>query len=506
MRVGGRLWSFRLVSGVLLAGVLAALVLVFGVGAASAVTVVNCGLPGGSAAFQAALTAGGPVSVSGTCVGTFTAPVSVVVTGSPVATLTAQGAGRTLTIGSGATVTLSNLAITGGHASGGGPAGAGGGILSFNATLTLNNCVITGNTAATAGGGIVTGTLSPVSAGMLTLNSSRVTNNVAQGLGGGGGGGILNHNGTAVLNGSVVSGNTGPGGGGIASGNGNGGLGGGGTLTITGSQISGNTANAGPEGGGGGIANGGDLTLTASSVTGNQAAGGAGGGILNHGTASISASAVSGNAAPNDSLADQGIGGGIFNGNFGVPGHGVVSITDSQVTKNTAGLGGGISSGAFQGDASVTIANTMVSFNSVSGPMSGGGGIANQSGAGNADLTITGSTMVGNLARQGLGGAIANVSQGGIATVAVASTTIGSTTPHPPYTLNPNQAAFGAGIFNWSMAGPAAAVLNPGAVIVGNKASVDGGGVYNADGATLTTSGALVLLNHPDNIVNDPNF
>ena len=138
--------------------------------------------------------------------------------------------------------------------------------------------------------------------------------------------------------------------------------------------------------------------------------------------------------------------------------------------------------------------------------MSGGGGIANLSGDGTADLEISNSTMVGNLARQGLGGAIVNASQGGDASVEITSTTIGSTTSQPPYTINPNQAVYGGGIFNWAMSGPADVTLGSHGVVVGNKASVDGGGVFNADGATLTMSGGQVFLNHPDNVVNDPSF
>ena len=95
------------------------------VGVASAVVTVNCSSPGGSAAFQAALTAGGTVDVSGTCVGAFTAASNVTVNGSPSATLTAAGAGRTLTISFSRTVTLDHLTITGGHTTAFGPPGAG---------------------------------------------------------------------------------------------------------------------------------------------------------------------------------------------------------------------------------------------------------------------------------------------------------------------------------------------------------------------------------------------
>ena len=354
----------RLAALGVLAGALTVLAAV-GAGGALAATTVNCA-PFGSDNLQTAITAAAPGStllIKGTCDGNFTVPKNLTLTGSPTATLDGLGSGRTVTVAGGVVVAMNNLTITGGDVSGPGPAGAGGGILSLTATLTLNHCLVTRNTASSAGGGIVSGSLGPVQAGLLTLNSTRVTNNVAVGSGGGGGGGILNHNGTAILNNSTVSGNSGPGGGGIANGNGNGGVGGGGVLTITGSSISGNTATAGPEGGAGGIANGGTLTLTNSSVTGNQAVGGVGGGIFNHGVATISGSQISGNAAPDDSFGDQGIGGGIANANFGVDGTGILSITGGQVTKNSSDLGGGVANVAFGGDTSATISGTMVAFN-----------------------------------------------------------------------------------------------------------------------------------------------
>jgi hypothetical protein len=483
---------------------LTAVALAFGVGTAHATVTVNCP-PYGGDNLQTAINAassGATILAKGTCAGHFTIGKNLTLSGSPTATLNGQGTGRPLTISPGVTVTLNGLTITGGHLTAGGPPGAGGGILSFNATLTLNNCVVTGNTAS-AGGGIASGTPGPTQAGMLTLNSTSVTNNVAFEAGAGG---ILNHNGTAVINDSLLSGNTAPGGGGIANGNGSGGAGGGGSLTISGSTISGNTATGGPAGGAGGIANGGSLTMSNSTVSGNRAVGGTGGGIFNHGTATITGSFITGNLAPNDTEGDQGFGGGIASMNFGVDGSGVLQISSSQVTRNQAGLGGGIVSAAFGGDSSLTVSSTTVAYNLVSGEQSGGGGIANISGGFDAELTVSGSTIIGNLARQGLGGAIANVSQGGEANASIYSTTIGSTSPKPPYTLNPNQAVFGGGIFNWAAGGTASVTLGSGALVVGNRASVDGGGVFDADGAALTLAGGIVLLNHPDNVVDDPTF
>ena len=496
-------WS-RPKAAFLAVAALTTVALAFGVGSAHATVTVNCP-PYGNDNLQTAITAASPgatILVKGTCAGHFTIPKNLTLSGSPSATLNGQGTGRPLTIGAGVNVTLNNLMITGGYLTASGPPGAGGGIFSFNATLTLNNCLVTGNTAS-AGGGIASGTPGPTQAGMLTLNSTSVSNNVAFE---GGAGGILNHNGTAVINNSQITGNTAPGGGGIANGNGNGGAGGGGTLTINGSTISGNSATGGPDGGAGGIANGGSLTMSNSTVSGNQAVGGAGGGIFNHGTATITGSVITGNVAPNDSLGDQGFGGGVASINFGVDGSGVLQISSSQVTRNQAGLGGGILSGAFGGDTSLTVNSTTISYNAVSGEQSGGGGIVNASGGYDAELVVSGSTLIGNLARQGLGGGIANVSQGGEANASISSTTIGSTTLTPPYTLNPNQAAFGGGIFNWAQSGPASVALSSGTLVIGNRASVSGGGVFNADGATLTTAGAQVLFNHPNNVVNDPTF
>jgi DUF971 family protein len=477
----------------------------YSAGAAQAATVsVNCA-PFGSDNLQTKINAASPgdvLSIKGTCTGNFTISKNLTLQGSPSATLNGGGGGQTVMIPSGKTVALTNLTVTGGHAMGMGATGSGGGIFSLQATLTLTNCLVTGNTADGAGGGIVSGTMGMTQAGSLTLHSTSVTNNVAVN---GGAGGILNHNGTAVIVDSQISGNTAPGGGGIANGNGNGG-GGGGTMTITDSTISSNVANGGPTGGAGGIANGGSLTLSGSLVSRNQAVGGTGGGIFNHGTATITGSQISSNYAPDDSLGDQGAGGGIANLGFSVAGSGDLTISNSLITMNQAGAGGGIATGDAGGDASTTVTGTTISLNSVKGPQSIGGGIGQIASTDTASLTVSGSTLVGNQARQGLGGAIGSISVGGTASVSVDSTAIGSTRVSPPYSLNPNQAEFGAGIFNGALGGPAGVSLSATDAIVGNQASISGGGVFNADGAGFSQNGAIVLLNRPNNVDNDPGF
>jgi predicted outer membrane repeat protein len=92
------------------------------------------------------------------------------------------------------------------------------------ALVTLNHSQVTGNTASQAGGGIASATFDPSSVARLTLNNSTVTGN-QQTLGPQdnnalGGGGIVNVLGTVTLNSSQVNTNTAQGfvGGGIANG------------------------------------------------------------------------------------------------------------------------------------------------------------------------------------------------------------------------------------------------------------------------------------------------
>jgi hypothetical protein len=253
-------------------------------------------------------------------------------------------------------LTLNGLMLTGGFNT-----FAGGAIFNNEATLTLNGGVVTGN-AAPAGGGIASGTNKPGPVGTTTLNNTQVTDNLAFAAGGGG---IINHAGTLTLNSSVVSGNSAPGGGGIASGKGNPDSGES-LIVLNKSKVDDNTAFGGAEGGGGGIANGGTLVSNNSEIAGNTAPGGAGAGLLNHGdSATLNKTMVTGNTAPNDGT-DDGIGGGIANFNFGLPSTPVVALTlnNSQVTGNSASGGaGGIINGDFGGPATVTLNHTQVSGN-----------------------------------------------------------------------------------------------------------------------------------------------
>ncbi len=170
----------------------------------------------------------------------------------------------------GATVTISNLTITGGRGKnfGGSLGTIGGGIIN-SGSLTLKNAAISGNSVinsgTNSGGGIYNN-------GAVTLINSTVSSNLSNGNGGG----ICNCQRdtamTTLIN-STVSGNSSLGfGGGIF----NGEPASGSTINVTSSTISGNSAGLD----GGGIINRGDLNLTNSTVSGNSTSG-EGGGIKN---------------------------------------------------------------------------------------------------------------------------------------------------------------------------------------------------------------------------------
>jgi hypothetical protein len=325
--------------------------------------------------------------------------------------------------GPGGNLSASALTISGGDT-----AGPGGGVFNNAGTLTLNSSVVTGNASEggmmSAGGGIVSGTLGAGPVGTLVLNASEVTGNMTSGDAGG----ILNHAGTAVLNGSRVDHNTSGSGAGIASGPG-------GpdspvtasSLTLNGSRVDHNTAaEGGGEAAGGGIANGGTAVLRGSSVDHNSAAGGAGAGIFNHGTMTISGSQITGNTAPTDDAGNAGNIGGIANVNFGIPpsgGSGVLTMNGSTVSGNSAsGFGGGLGNAP---DSTATITGSSVSGNSAG---EFGGGVVNF-----GALAMTGSRVLDNTAAAG--GGIAN-QEGG--TVTLTGTRVAGNIPdncEPPGTI-----------------------------------------------------------------------
>jgi CSLREA domain-containing protein len=204
------------------------------------------------------------------------------------ATIQAGGIDRALDILSGASATLNNLTITGGHSPNGKDGEADGGGIRNGGILTLNYVIVTGNQAGDGTGGGADGADGGDGGGIysngsaLTIINSTISDNLA-GTGedsttyghGGNGGGLSTDGGTTTITNSTIRDNTaGPGG--ISNTYGFGGKGGGcfftGTSTITGSTISGNTAGSSPSyngGDGGGIYANSSVTLINSTVSGN---------------------------------------------------------------------------------------------------------------------------------------------------------------------------------------------------------------------------------------------
>ncbi len=237
----------------------------------------------------------------------------------------------------GAIRTLESMTLTDSTISGNSAGGIGGGIVGYNAgtfgdlslTMTITSSTISGNSSQ-SGGGISSGFGRPFD--NLTVTSSIISDNVA-----GTGGGIEGSDMTVMS--SIISGNVADGpGGGIK----------GGDVTVVASTISGNSA-FGP---GGGI-DGGDVTVTSSTITGNSA-GRNGGGVHGFGV-TITASTLSNNSAT---------------GGGGVSAIADITVTSSTISGNSSiGDGGGIS--ARLGVGGITVTSSTISGNSAGG--SGGG-------------------------------------------------------------------------------------------------------------------------------------
>jgi CSLREA domain-containing protein len=303
----------------------------------------------------------------------------------------ARGKFRVMTVAATATTVLENLQVTGGRA---GPNSYGGGILSA-AALTLFNDLVTGNRAG-AGGGVAN------AGGSLVVTGSRITNNDGGGFGGGGiqNGGPRNVPGSVLVASSTISGNvTGNEGGGIFSGQ-NGRPGTAGrpamaprrfcprphcagrrvpgaaslVLTVVDSRVLNNKG----LNGGGGIAAEGPARVLRSQIEDNTAGGAIGGGLFNVGT--IQHSTVSGNRAA-------------AGGGMEVFPSVRVTITSSTLAGNHAQANGG----AIDDGGNVTVTRSTISGNVAGGPFQGFGPAVEIEGG--ATLQVSDSTVAGNLTR-----------------------------------------------------------------------------------------------------------
>jgi hypothetical protein len=345
--------------------------------------------------------------------------------------------------GPGGSLSARDLTITGGSSD------VGGGIANFAGTVMLDHSQVTGNEAILAGGGIVSASINPdfspsSTVATLTVRNSLVSDN-QQTLdgpdGGAGGGGILNLDGTAMLDHSQVNGNDAEGffGGGIASGD-YFGFGGETVLTVNHSQVNGNTA---PGAGGGGIQNAlGSVTVNHSQVNGNTSLNGGGIASGTQGTPGGTAelrlnhSQVNGNTAtaPPSSEGPPIAAGGIANGGDAVLNH-------TQVDDNTASLTSGA---GIVNHATMTLDHSEVNGNTAagSGAAASGAGILNAQGppgTGPATTLTIDHSKVDNNSAGGNGGGIAN---------GVGGMLVGGDVTLTHSEVRHNTAAHGGGIFN----------------------------------------------------------
>lgn len=297
------------------------------------------GTTGDASALQTAVTTANSNGVDDTitlvsgCTYTLTATLQINSDGGHLLTINGSGATisgnntvRVLDINTSANVTLNNVTISNGNASG----SYGGGISNAGGNLTITNSTISNNQADTDGGGIYNDDGLFNAVGIITVTNSTISNNEA----GNRGGGIFNAdspssgvtNNTINLTNSTVSGNeAGTNGGGIYNDQR-------GILNITRSTVSGNKA---PNGSGGGLYDAGQTqpNVVTSTFAHNSAANG--GGIASFGTANftITSTTIANNTA-------AGAGGGIINNN-GNPdvGNPQLHFGSTIVANNTAPTG-----------------------------------------------------------------------------------------------------------------------------------------------------------------------
>jgi hypothetical protein len=390
--------------------------------------------------------------VTGTDVG---GTLQIICTGSSNAIIDGNNAHRPITMDPNSDLTLSSITIQNGRVTG----ARGGGIYNLQGDLTISDCLITNNNvtgtvANGKGGGIFSVGESSVSppygSASVLIQNSTVSGNSSQREGGG------------ILNGY------------------------GATMTIFSSTISGNTSLVN----GAGLVNtrSSMMTITSSTISGNTSSGGSGGALAGYSnsTTHISDVMISGNTAIR--------GGGIFQNQC------ALTISNSIVTNNeaTPSSGGGIYSTGNGSSASVLIQNSTISLNSAA---ANGGGISNTT---NSSLTITSSSISGNISNNNYGGGIFNSSN---SPLTISSSSISGNTANTgggicngtisPLTISNSSISgnisnnYGGGIFNSTIS----PLTISNSSISGNTSANDGGGVFNNTSSPLTISSSSILGN-----------
>jgi hypothetical protein len=249
-------------------------------------------------------------------------------------------------------------------------------------------------------------------------------------------------------------------------------------------------------------------TIASLTITNGSALGDLGGGIYNeHSTLTVSHCILSGNRAR--------FGGSIYNEGRG--GTATLSVSDSTISANTAGIAGaGIFNDGIAGSATLTVTNATFSGNSTASNGNGGGIYNDGESSGSAILTVASSTFTGNAAYFGSGGGIYN--DGGTVTVGgstfsgnlaynpggggIYNVGIGATLSVATSTLVGNSASSGGGILNDGSSGGGAMLSVNTCTFSGNSASAYGGGICN-DGIGGTATGLVATCTFSTNAAID---
>jgi hypothetical protein len=331
--------------------------------------------------------------------------------------------------------------------------------------LTIENGTAAGGangangTGASGGNGGVGGGI--YNAGTLSLSNDTLSNNTG-GSGGKGGGGVPAPN--SATNGGD-GGNAGNGGDGGAIYNA-----GTGTLTITNSTLSGNMSGGGYNDGGIGTPAGGGMGTTDGGKGGNGGNAGNGGAIYNAGVLTVSNSLLTSNTA------------GLLASIYGIAGFGGAASTSSQSGVNgdggdggkggNGGSGGGVYNAA---TGTLTVSTSTISGNAAGSGYSGGTGGHGETG------TVDAGSRAGSGGPGGMGGSGGGIYNAGMVTL--------STT-----TLSSNAAGSG-GVDSTDYGGGGLFCAGSGGIGGNGGRGGDGGGVYNASAGTLTIANATLAGN-----------
>jgi hypothetical protein len=212
------------------------------------------------------------------------------------------------------------------------------------------------------------------------------------------------------------------------------------------------------------ISNG--FAVSALAKSGYSTTNGDGAGILNHGVLTVSGSTLSHNTASSGR-------GGSYDGG-GIDSDGTLTVGNSTLSYNSAGGGGGIYN---ERGGTLTVGNSILSYNT---PASGGGGIGSESTA-----TISGSQLLSNSANSG--GGIANW-----ASMTVSGCTIAG---NSALTSPGGYGGDGAGIYGSSTYYTANNLTIDGCALSGNSSSGTGGGISVGNGTLKVLNGSSLSGN-----------